>query len=94
MGLEENEITIHDGILVTYENQGYDKNGKFMYGIEIMKKVDISRDEVESQEEHIGFEAIKISDLPNKTILPVFLKEWVIKYLASHDTKTDANNEA
>lgn len=81
MGLAESDIKIHDGILLAIENQGYDSKGNFLYGIEVVKRVDVKTDEVVSKEDLIGFEKVKISDLPNIKLYPEIIKNWVIKNL-------------
>lgn len=81
MGLAESDIKIHDGILLAIENQGYDSKGNFLYGIEIVKRVDVKTDEVVSKEDLIGFEKVKISDLPNTKLYPEVIKNWVIEKL-------------
>jgi len=81
MGLAESDIKIHDGILLAIENQGYDSKGNFLYGIEVVKRVDVKTDEVVSKEDLIGFEKVKISDLPNTKLYPEVIKNWVIEKL-------------
>lgn len=81
MGLAESDIKIHDGILLAIENQGYDSKGNFLYGIEVVKRVDVKADEIVSKEDLIGFEKVKISDLPNIKLYPEIIKNWVIKNL-------------
>lgn len=81
MGLAESDIKIHDGILLAIENQGYDSKGNFLYGIEVVKRVDVKADEIVSKEDLIGFEKVKISDLPNTKLYPEIIKNWVIKNL-------------
>ncbi len=82
MGVGALDINIHDGILLAIENQGYTADGKFMYGIEIVKRVDVNCDDIKTCEpDIIDFERIKISDLPNTRLLPDVIKQWVIKTL-------------
>lgn len=81
MGLAESDIKIHDGILLAIENQGYDSKGNFLYGIGVVKRVDVKTDEVGSKEDLIGFEKVKISDLPNIKLYPEVIKDWLIKFL-------------
>ena len=81
MGLAESDIKIHDGILLAIENQGYDSKGNFLYGIELVKRVDVKTDEIVSKEDLIGFEKVKISDLPNTKLYPEVIKDWLIKFL-------------
>ncbi len=78
MGVAESDIKIHDGILLAIENQGYDSNGNFLYGIEVVKRVDINTDDINSQEDLIDFEKVKIADLPNTKLYPEVIKNWVI----------------
>lgn len=78
MGVAESDIKIHDGILLAIENQGYDSNGNFLYGIEVVKRVDINTDDINSQEDLIDFEKVKITDLPNTKLYPEVIKNWVI----------------
>lgn len=78
MGVAESDIKIHDGILLATENQGYDSNGNFLYGIEVVKRVDINTDDINSQEDLIDFEKVKIADLPNTKLYPEVIKNWVI----------------
>ena len=78
IGIAESDITIHDGILLAIENQGYDSNGNFLYGIEVVKRVDINTDDINSQEDLIDFEKVKIADLPNTKLYPEVIKNWVI----------------
>ncbi len=82
MGILETDIHIHDGIILAVENQGYDSNGRFMYGIELVKRVDINVTDIHSQEDLIDFEKIKISDLPNTRLYPEVIKNWVIKHVS------------
>ena len=81
MGVAESDITIHDGILLAIENQGYDSNGNFLYGIEVVKRVDINTENITSQEDLIGFEKVKISALPGTKLYPKKIKnrKWKIK---------------
>lgn len=79
MGVAESDITIHDGILLAIENQGYDSKGNFLYGIEVVKRVDINTDDISSKEDLIGFEKVKISDLPGTKLYPVVIKNWIIE---------------
>ena len=81
MGVAESDITIHDGILLAIENQGYDSNGNFLYGIEVVKRVDINTENITSQEDLIGFEKVKISDLADTKLYPTVIKNWVIETL-------------
>ncbi len=81
MGVIESDITIHDGILLAIENQGYDSKGNFLYGIEVVKRVDINTTEINSQEDLIDFEKVKISDLNDTKLFPVAIKNWVIETL-------------
>lgn len=78
MGVAESDIKIHDDILLAIENQGYDSNGNFLYGIEVVKRVDINTDDINSQEDLIDFEKVKIADLPNTKLYPEVIKNWVI----------------
>ncbi len=79
MGVAESDIKIHDGILLAIENQGYDSKGNFLYGIEVVKRVDVNTDDINSQEDLIGFEKIKIADLPNTKLFPIVIKNWIIE---------------
>ena len=79
MGVAESDITIHDGILLAIENQGYDSNGNFLYGIEVIKRVDINTDDISSKEDLIGFEKVKISELADTKLYPTVIKNWVIE---------------
>ena len=81
MGVSESDVKIHEGILLAIENQGYDSKGNFLYGIEVVKRVDVKADEIVSKEDLIGFEKVKISDLPNIKLYPEVIKNWVIKNL-------------
>ncbi len=81
MGVAESDIVIHNGILLAIENQGYDSKGKFLYGIEVVKRVDINTDDISSKEDLIGFEKVKIADLPGTKLFPVVIKNWVIEML-------------
>ena len=81
MGISESDITIHDGILLAIENQGYDSKGNFLYGIEVVKRVDINTEEINSKEDLIGFEKIKISDLRDTKLYPLVIKNWIIETL-------------
>lgn len=81
MGVAESDITIHDGILFAIENQGYDSNGNFLYGIEVVKRVDINTENITSQENLIGFEKVKISELADTKLYPTVIKNWVIETL-------------
>ena len=81
MGVSETDINIHDNIVLVVENQGYDSEGNFKYGIEIVKRVDINTSNIVSQEDLIDFEKIKISDLPNTKLYPESIKNWLINNL-------------
>ena len=81
MGVAESDIKIHDGILLAIENQGYDSNGNFLYGIEVVKRVDINAENITSQEDLIGFEKVKISELADTKLYPTAIKNWVIETL-------------
>ena len=81
MSVAESDITIHDGILFAIENQGYDSNGNFLYGIEVVKRVDINTENITSQEDLIGFEKVKISELADTKLYPTVIKNWVIETL-------------
>lgn len=81
MGIAESDVTIHDGILLAIENQGYDSKGNFLYGIEVVKRVDINTTEITSKEDLIGFEKIKISELPDTKLYPNAIKQWLIETL-------------
>ena len=79
MGITESDIKIHDGILLAIENQGYDSKGNFLYGIEVIKRVDINASNITTQEDLIDFEKIKLSDLPNTNLYPTVIKNWIIE---------------
>ena len=79
MGVAESDIKIYDGILLAIENQGYDSQGNFLYGIEVVKRVDINTENITSQEDLIDFEKIKLSDLPNTKLYPTVIKDWIIE---------------
>lgn len=79
MGVAESDIKIHDGILLAIENQGYDSQGNFLYGIEVVKRVDINTENITSQEDLIDFEKIKLSDLPDIKLYPTVIKNWIIE---------------
>ena len=79
MGVAESDIKIYDGILLAIENQGYDSQGNFLYGIEVVKRVDINTENIASQEDLIDFEKIKLSDLPNTKLYPTVIKDWIIE---------------
>lgn len=81
MGVAESDIKIHDGILLAIENQGYDSNGNFLYGIEVVKRVDVNAENITSQEDLIGFEKVKISELADIKLYPTAIKNWVIETL-------------
>ena len=81
MGVAESDIKIHDGILLAIENQGYDSNGNFLYGIEVVKRVDVNAENITSQEDLIGFEKVKISELADIKLYPTTIKNWVIETL-------------
>lgn len=81
MGVAESDIKIHDGILLAIENQGYDSNGNFLYGIEVVKRVDVNAENITSQEDLIGFEKVKISELADTKLYPTAIKNWVIETL-------------
>ena len=81
MGVAESDIKIHDGILMAIENQGYDSNGKFLYGIEVVKRVDINTDDITSKEDLIDFETVKISDIKNTKLYPDVIKKWLVETL-------------
>ena len=93
MGIDEKDVCIHDGIMLAIENyikdsEGKaicDENGKPLYGINLVKKVDITADKIESQEGHIGFDAIKISELENVILYPEVIKRWVIETFGKKD---------
>lgn len=93
MGVNEKDVRIHEGIILAIENQMKDsegklicdKNGRPFYGIELVKKVDIMADTIKSQENHIGFEAVKISELKNIVLYPETIKKWAIKILDKKD---------
>ena len=81
MGVAESDIYIHNDILLAIENQGYDSEGNFSYGIEIVKRVDINVKEISSKEDLISFEKIKLSELKNAKLYPDVIKNWIIKTL-------------
>jgi hypothetical protein len=52
-----------------------------LYGIEVVKRVDINATEITSKEDLIGFEKIKISELPDTKLYPKVIKQWLIETL-------------
>lgn len=85
MGVSENDIKIHDDIIFVVENQGYDSRGNFKYGIEVVKRIDVSVQNIVCQEDLIDFDKIKISDLPNTKLYPESIKNWLIETLTKGD---------
>jgi 8-oxo-dGTP pyrophosphatase MutT (NUDIX family) len=67
MGIDEKDVYIHDGIILAMENHIkdsagkllLDENGKSFYGIELVKKVDITADKIESQENILALRQLK-----------------------------------
>jgi len=78
MGLKENQIHIHDDSFLAYENEGMIR-GEWHYAIDLVKYVDIDADTVESIEDKIGFDVVKLSDLPSLE-LPLY-PEKIRNYL-------------
>jgi 8-oxo-dGTP pyrophosphatase MutT (NUDIX family) len=86
MGIAEKDVKIHDDSIFVIENHIKDSNGKALldengkpaYEIDIVKKVDINSDKIESKEDHIDFDLVKVSDIRNTILYPEILKKWVI----------------
>lgn len=83
MGVAESDIKIYDGILLAIENQGYDSKGNFLYGIELVKRVDVNTDDINSKEDLLAFKKVKIADLLDIKLFPVVIKNWVIETLSN-----------
>ncbi|MDR3208764.1 MAG: NUDIX domain-containing protein [Rickettsiales bacterium] len=75
----ENVMTVNPDDMSDADKIEYHVIGDKIYGINILKQVYVAADKIESQESHIAFDAVRISDIPALDIKPAMVKDYLMK---------------